>query len=141
MIFTKIYSTDLLEQTVSWQQTKRLTGSATEFQKPKEIIRHAAGNIQMWNRTQTHWREDVCVVAANGVGFAAVGGLRVELLSLVVVGGGALLLLLLLLVAIAVVSLTNPHHLHPPLLPADDDCGGQREVGERRLLAFALCVV
>lgn len=47
-----------------------------------------------------------------------------ELLGLVVmVGGGAVLLLLLLLVAIAIVSLTNPHHLHPPLLPADDHCG------------------
>lgn len=67
-----------------------------------------------------HRREDVCVVAADRVGFAAVGGFRVKLLGLVVGRGGAVLLLLLLLLAIAVVPLTNPHHLHPPLLPADD---------------------
>ena len=56
-----------------------------------------------------------------------------ELLGLVVVvGGGAmLLLLLLLLVAVAVVPLTDPHHLHPPLLPADDNCGGRGEVHEK----------
>lgn len=76
--------------------------------------------------TSPHRREHVRVVAADGVGFAAVGGLSVKLLGLVVMvrGGGAVLLLLLLL-AVAVVSLTNPHHLHPPLLPADDHCGAQ----------------
>lgn len=64
-----------------------------------------------------HRREDVCVIAADRIGFAAVGGLSVKLLDLVVVGGGAVLLLLL---AVAVVPLANPHHLHPPLLPTDD---------------------
>lgn len=80
-----------------------------------------------------HRREDIGVVAADRVGFAAVCGLSVKLLGLVV-GGGAMLLLLLLL-AIAVVPLTNPHHLHPPLLPADDYCRGQRKVDKKRLMA------
>lgn len=31
-----------------------------------------------------------------------------------------MLLLLLLLVAVAVIPLANAHHLHPPLLAADD---------------------
>lgn len=84
-----------------------------------------------------HRREDVCVVAADGVGFAAVGGLGVKLLGLVVmVGGAVLLLLLLLLLAVAVVPLTNSHHLHPPLLPTDDHCGGQREAHEQQLMAL-----
>ncbi len=70
----------------------------------------------------SHRREDVRVIAADGVGFAAVGRFSVKLLGLVVmVRGGALLLLLLLLLAITVVPLTNPHHLHPPLLPTDDN--------------------
>ncbi len=54
------------------------------------------------------------------------------------VGGGAVLLLLLLLLAITVIPLTNPHHLHPPLLPADDYCEGQRKVDKKMLMAFAL---
>lgn len=50
-----------------------------------------------------------------------------ELLGLIVVGG-ARLLLFLFFVAVTVVPLTDAHHLHPPLLPADDDCRGQRKI-------------
>lgn len=85
-----------------------------------------------FNKTPSYRREDVCVVAADGVGLAAVGGLHVQLLGLVVVGG-ALLLLLLLLLAVAVIALADPHHLHASLLPADDDWrrrpGVRRDVG------------
>lgn len=88
--------------------------SMAKQQKPM-VVQSELNN----RRKASYRREDVCVVAADGVGFAAVGGLGVELLGLVVVGGA--LLLLLLLLAVAVVPLANPHHLHPPLLPADDD--------------------
>lgn len=67
----------------------------------------------------THRREDIGVVAADGVGLAAVNRLGLKLLGLVVEVSRAVLLPLLLTVAI--VPLTNPHDLHPPLLPADDD--------------------
>lgn len=69
----------------------------------------------------THGREDVGVVAADGVGPAAVNRLGLKLLGLRVEVGGAVLLPLLL--TVAVVPLTDSHHLHPPLLPADDDYG------------------
>lgn len=67
----------------------------------------------------THRREDISVVAADGVGLAAVNRLGLKLLGLVVEVSRAVLLPLLLTVAI--VPLTNSHYLHPPLLPADDD--------------------
>lgn len=74
-----------------------------------------------FSETPSYRREDVRVVAADGVGLAAVGGLHVQLLGLVVVGGALLLLLLLLLLAVTIVTLADPHHLHAPLLPANDD--------------------
>lgn len=75
----------------------------------------------------THGREDVGVVAPDGVGLAAVNRLGLKLLGLVVKVRGAVLLLLLL--AVAIVPLTDSHHLHPPLLPADDDYG-EEESGD-----------